>query len=33
MRDGPFAGRDPRALAGEAIEFWRAYLDAIDAPQ
>jgi hypothetical protein len=30
MRDGLYKGRDPRELCREAIEFWRAHLDAID---
>jgi len=30
MREGSFAGKDPRDLVGEAIEFWRANLDEID---
>lgn len=31
MSDGPFKGRDPRELCRDAIEFWRQYLDNIDA--
>ena len=31
MRDGPYQGRDPRELCREAIDFWRRYLDDIDA--
>jgi hypothetical protein len=30
MSDGPFAGRDPRDLVREAIDWWRTYLDGID---
>jgi hypothetical protein len=30
MREGPFKGHDPLDLCGEAIAFWRTYLDAID---
>jgi hypothetical protein len=30
MRDGPYQGRDPRELAREAIDFWKAYLDKIN---
>jgi hypothetical protein len=30
MRAGPFEGRDPRELCGDAIAFWRGYLDEID---
>jgi len=30
MGEGAFAGRDPRDLVREAIEWWRKYLDGID---
>ena len=30
MRDGPYAGQDVLKLCGEAIDFWRGYLDRID---
>jgi len=30
INDGPFKGRDQRQVLQEAIEWWRAYLDAID---
>jgi hypothetical protein len=30
MAEGPFIGRDPRDLVGEAINWWRDYLDEID---
>jgi hypothetical protein len=30
MGAGPFAGRDPRDLVAEAIEWWGEYLDRID---
>lgn len=30
MSSGPFAGRDPRDLVGEAIGWWRQYLDRVD---
>jgi hypothetical protein len=28
---GPFKGRDPLQLCREAVEFWRVYLDGVDA--
>jgi hypothetical protein len=28
---GPFKGRDPLVLCREAVEFWRVYLDGVDA--
>jgi hypothetical protein len=31
MMDGPYAGRDPRDVARDAIAWWEAYLDRIDA--
>jgi hypothetical protein len=31
MQSGPFAGRDALELAQLAIDYWRAYLDQIDA--
>ena len=31
MGSGPFSGRDPRAVAREAVDWWQEYLDAIDA--
>jgi hypothetical protein len=31
MRGGPFAGHDPRDVVEQAIEWWRAYLDRVDA--
>ena len=31
MRGGPFAGQDPRDVVQQAIEWWRAYLDRVDA--
>lgn len=30
INDGCFKGRDPRCVLREAIEWWRAHLDAID---
>jgi hypothetical protein len=30
VRGGPFAGQDPRDVVGQAIEWWREYLDDID---
>ena len=32
MFKGPYQGADPRELCLQAIAFWRAYLDGIDAP-
>jgi hypothetical protein len=31
MKHGYFAGRDQREVIGEAIRFWEAYLDRVDA--
>ena len=31
MARGPYQGRDPRAVADEAIAWWEQYLDGIDA--
>jgi len=30
VRDGPYAGQDPRDVIAKAIAWWRDYLDAID---
>jgi hypothetical protein len=30
VRDGPFAGQDPRDVVEQAIRWWHEYLDALD---
>jgi hypothetical protein len=30
MRNGPFAGQDPRDVVKQAITWWRQYLGEID---